>query len=299
MRGKPWFALTLNTPLGNIPAYAGKTRSLLASCHGCGEHPRVCGENSPPFSYIPYYYGTSPRMRGKRRLELHQSGRQRNIPAYAGKTPRSRHPRPPRAEHPRVCGENSSWMLVGWLGLGTSPRMRGKPNSPGYGVFDGRNIPAYAGKTIKTISATPLRPEHPRVCGENVPISSVWLTPMGTSPRMRGKQVSGRIRHGGIRNIPAYAGKTFAFDQQTFLDKEHPRVCGENVCPRISGALVKGTSPRMRGKLTSGTNLHNLARNIPAYAGKTEAETMPIRVRREHPRVCGENSSAIYRKVGW
>ena len=73
-------------------------------------------------------------------------------------------------EHPRVCGENPSLTLKYGCVQGTSPRMRGKPQGPDLhsaGKFRGRNIPAYAGKTISLPpSATPTA-EHPRVCGEN------------------------------------------------------------------------------------------------------------------------------------
>ena len=50
------------------------------------EHPRVCGENGPDRLFLNKFAGTSPRMRGKRGVEIHQVKGVRNIPAYAGKT---------------------------------------------------------------------------------------------------------------------------------------------------------------------------------------------------------------------
>ena len=41
-------------------------------------------------------------------------------------------------------------------------------------------------------------------------------------------------------------------------------------------------------------------RNIPAYAGKTFAETPEMTKPEEHPRVCGENSGYVaYRLICW
>ena len=46
--------------------------------------------------------------------------------------------------------------------------MRGKPPHKRFLTALGRNIPAYAGKTMTTMDTTKHHKEHPRVCGENV-----------------------------------------------------------------------------------------------------------------------------------
>ena len=53
------------------------------------------------------------------------------------------------------------------------------------------------------------------------------------------------------------------------MEREHPRVCGENIMGPVGAVSAGGTSPRMRGKPGGGE---------PA-SGSVE----------EHPRVCGEN----------
>ena len=45
----------------------------------------------------------------------------------------------------------------------------------------------------------------------------------------------------------------------------------------------------MRGKLHEDDPLVDLARNIPAYAGKTATHNRAPGIPEEHPRVCGEN----------
>ena len=61
---------------------------------------------------------------------------------------------------------------------------------------------------------------------------------------------------------------------------------------------VRGTSPRMRGKLILHGNERACQRNIPAYAGKTSNSIFPLGPIPEHPRVCGENRGCGGRAVG-
>ena len=147
-------------------------------------------------------------MRGKPYRPWRPRRRAGNIPAYAGKTLRLSSTAPSTQEHPRVCGENKHQDSSPSPILGTSPRMRGKrsPMKPTPPL--GRNIPAYAGKTLFWPGRRGGSAEHPRVCGEN---GNHWPPPfrkLGTSPRMRGKQYRSRFPTRLGRNIPAYAGKT-------------------------------------------------------------------------------------------
>ena len=131
--------------------------------------------------------------------------------------------------------------------------------------------------------------EHPRVCGENVPVVVGVGSDPGTSPRMRGKLPSFGQVPLPARNIPAYAGKTDRGRYSRIAGEEHPRVCGENLGGL--GDLVRGggTSPRMRGKQLFQGDPSTGGRNIPAYAGKTRAACCGGKGAAEHPRVCGEN----------
>ena len=152
----------------------------------------------------------------------------RNIPAYAGKTGHWAVSSRKNAEHPRVCGENEREFISHPHHAGTSPRMRGKLALLQKPVKHVRNIPAYAGKTSFTTWVTSYQEEHPRVCGENHIDTRLSTDRIGTSPRMRGKPTGGAKVGSEIRNIPAYAGKTCAWHTSRIVNKEHPRVCGEN-----------------------------------------------------------------------
>ena len=167
-------------------------------------------------------------MRGKLKSLIEALLPIRNIPAYAGKTGRNAKPVTCPEEHPRVCGENPIAQSNGACKIGTSPRMRGKLNINSYGGDAMRNIPAYAGKTAILMLRLMLAKEHPRVCGENEARGLSTRNNSGTSPRMRGKLIEDVFLELRVRNIPAYAGKTYLDQYMSLAEEEHPRVCGEN-----------------------------------------------------------------------
>ena len=191
------------------------------------------------------------------------------IPACAGKTTVISMPIDREWAHPRVCGENVSmvWRLT--PPTGSSPRVRGKPHRSGTDMLKSGLIPACAGKTYpKQDEHHPTR-AHPRVCGEN----SHNMPPMclipGSSPRVRGKHhaVDAAALECGL--IPACAGKTTVSWNRAWNGWAHPRVCGENRGARPFDQVIKGSSPRVRGKLKDAHASRELAGLIPACAGKT------------------------------
>ena len=74
--------------------------------------------------------------------------------------------------------------------------------------------------------------------------------------------------------------------------RDHPRVCGEK--PRFCTYLhaLKGSPPRMRGKVWRYFYYRGYHRITPAYAGKrNQPRTLPG-CSWDHPRVCGEKFPA-------
>ena len=69
-----------------IPAWAGKTSCSTTSARTCRAHPRVGGENAVNTKAINGQGGSSPRGRGKPRVESDHHLPTRLIPAWAGKT---------------------------------------------------------------------------------------------------------------------------------------------------------------------------------------------------------------------
>ena len=69
-------------------------------------------------------------------------------------------------------------------------------------------IPAYAGNTLNVIRMCLIMWDHPRVCGEHIPVNTARHVKQGSSPRMRGTHADRKpeVYVEGI--IPAYAGNT-------------------------------------------------------------------------------------------
>ena len=242
--------------------------------------------------------GSSPRVRGKLPGGLRRGRRRRLIPACAGKTsPPSARWAKPRA-HPRVCGENTSSHAVPSEVAGSSPRVRGKhhPRAPRH--RRPRLIPACAGKTVRVLAVRSAAEAHPRVCGENLLLLSRIARPAGSSPRVRGKQSGGVLSHGGLRLIPACAGKTPMSPLSRRTARAHPRVCGENWAGLRPTILLMGSSPRVRGKHAGRPPNHPGQRLIPACAGKTLPRSRTYSTSGAHPRVCGENRAFDVLAVG-
>ena len=207
-RGKPQVPPLLRDGFRLIPAWAGKTSDGYGHNWTSRAHPRVGGENAEIGARTPAATGSSPRGRGKRGRRREGRNLRGLIPAWAGKTTRTKRRARPRWAHPRVGGENPGRPSSKLGDQGSSPRGRGKPRTSTVSPSVAGLIPAWAGKTM---SAAPLSSgvtAHPRVGGENAREELVTEASDGSSPRGRGKLLHPRRRHGGQGLIPAWAGKT-------------------------------------------------------------------------------------------
>ncbi len=111
-----------------------------------------------------------------------------------------------------------------------------------------------------------------------------------TSPHTRGKRLFAWLVRDGLRNIPAYAGKTVQFSFDASSSEKHPRIRGENRDNACRDAGYRETSPHTRGKHSFFFRQALVERNIPAYAGKTHDEHARFSSDQKHPRIRGENN---------
>ena len=126
-RGKPAGPPRPASKPGLIPAHAGKTRRIRYRMSSRGAHPRSRGENATHPDEVMNALGSSPLTRGKLPRRLRSRGRDRLIPAHAGKTlARPRRLYACRA-HPRSRGENQDGPRQPQTVPGSSPLTRGKP----------------------------------------------------------------------------------------------------------------------------------------------------------------------------
>ena len=167
VRGKPYDGKTGRVKDGLIPARAGKTRALRRRSGLRRAHPRACGENPSAPSRSSPAGGSSPRVRGKPRVDINEATARGLIPARAGKTTATARREEELTAHPRACGENRPDGLSGGVAGGSSPRVRGKPRPPRERPQRPGLIPARAGKTMVTVALVGWPGAHPRACGEN------------------------------------------------------------------------------------------------------------------------------------
>ena len=175
---------------------------------------------------------------------------------------------------------------------GSSPRVRGKHGYRGTWRDAGRIIPACAGQTGTSNNWYWLRSDHPRVCGANGLPSMALGSSVGSSPRVRGKQLVGG--DGAVRDriIPACAGQTATTATSSPSSQDHPRVCGANMGGAPGAISVRGSSPRVRGKPSVRPLMSAQMRIIPACAGQTPPAASGRNATTDHPRVCGANPTA-------
>ena len=188
-------------------------------------------------------------MRGK----AQQGGRAKKktwiTPAYAGKS--TTHPRAGTSlwDHPRVCGEKPSSAVTLMVTVGSPPRMRGKENRKWQIFADVRITPAYAGKSLNGWRKVKAAGDHPRVCGEKPDDAQDKRLDEGSPPRMRGKAGGLHVVHAPHGITPAYAGKRNSAGMQGSRNGDHPRVCGEKGYHFFLLCHIRGSPPRMRGKV--------------------------------------------------
>ena len=111
----------------------------------------------------------------------------------------------------------------------------------------------------------------------------------GSSPRVRGTQVTKALIGDNTGIIPACAGNTVPIGLAVSPEQDHPRVCGEHRCANCIALRHTGSSPRVRGTPYDKPNSARFFGIIPACAGNTLAVPASHTMVWDHPRVCGEH----------
>ena len=106
---------------------------------------------------------------------------------------------------------------------------------------------------------------------------------------MRGKLRRYRKNVKSFGITPADAGKTDSEGYFFMTEEDHPRGCGENLPSLSRGIGLRGSPPRMRGKLMGAVKKGKASGITPADAGKTIITQKNDCQHEDHPRGCGEN----------
>ena len=254
----------------------------------------MCGEKFVGFSNTSSCAGSPPRVRGKGESPEKGENGLRITPACAGKSAVSHAFFQQRQDHPRVCGEKLLHPPRFRPTWGSPPRVRGKANAFVDQLDQLGITPACAGKSRALFYGRTGNRDHPRVCGEKQMLSFSFASMLGSPPRVRGKVCRYRQHGLDVRITPACAGKRAAASGATARAKDHPRVCGEKLANLAANKPMKGSPPRVRGKVGLICPTRTLMRITPACAGKRNIPKAFVSIDWDHPRVCGEKPNCRF-----
>ena len=126
MRGKEAKSNVCGSQTGITPAHAGKSFDPCKYFRDAKDHPRACGEKPHSLNFPSKPIGSPPRMRGKVAAVATMVSAGRITPAHAGKSSLLAFSESISLDHPRACGEKTSFAMVPLETPGSPPRMRGK-----------------------------------------------------------------------------------------------------------------------------------------------------------------------------
>ena len=153
--------------------------------------------------------GSSPRVRGSRKIINAVFPQAGIIPAGAGLTTARLHAAPLRRDHPRGCGAHIPYEFSTVVTPGSSPRVRGSHLTDWHESGHTRIIPAGAGLTERHNIETSAYRDHPRGCGAHARDPLDRLHNLGSSPRVRGSPERLYRERDRTGIISAGAGLTF------------------------------------------------------------------------------------------
>ena len=172
--------------------------------------------------------------------------------------------------------------------VGSPPRVRGTVETGTYIVTGTGITPACAGNSGDTVVVAMVNTDHPRVCGEQVYRVRVSQISIGSPPRVRGTEIHPFPAQAGPGITPACAGNRSARSTRAVYYGDHPRVCGEQNSHSLSGLVIKGSPPRVRGTACAERSPNKAKRITPACAGNSRQIKIAMDGQGDHPRVCGE-----------
>ena len=146
----------------------------------------MCGEQYNMIVIPGISLGSPPRVRGTASFPLPPRPASRITPACAGNSFMAYTTAMLTQDHPRVCGEQSIYVLKFFRLWGSPPRVRGTVFFKRIFYGNRRITPACAGNSYLSLFFTTSIQDHPRVCGEQAPFLAKSCSILGSPPRVRG-----------------------------------------------------------------------------------------------------------------
>ena len=173
----------------------------------------------------------------------------RFIPAWAGNSVVPILALPVLPVHPRMGGELPSKQVDRAAADGSSPHGRGTLACDIHVFRNQRFIPAWAGNSGLSRSASSLSTVHPRMGGELSSRAAAAFARAGSSPHGRGTRRCPQAKSTQCRFIPAWAGNSFSGRAPVNGPPVHPRMGGELLNTHRHSQNPRGSSPHGRGTL--------------------------------------------------
>ena len=257
---------------GITPACAGKTPRAVPAFGLEADHPRMRGEDAFDAPPAAPPIGSPPHARGRPPGCCAVGAKRRITPACAGKTSKRVEGGTLIRDHPRMRGEDPAGQSSRPRVAGSPPHARGRHSLPPVAVVSFRITPACAGKTQCSVSVPDLSGDHPRMRGEDLfrLLAEPFFT--GSPPHARGRRTTCGVRQCRNGITPACAGKTFSLTPMCFVPP--------------------GSPPHARGRPAPLRPSRRGSRITPACAGKTAGQSNQTNLRRDHPRMRGEDCSS-------
>ena len=149
--------------------------------------PRVCGEKLISSKHCLSISGSPPHVRGKDVVCDCAHVPAGITPACAGKSCGIIVYDNWVQDHPRMCGEKGFLATFSCKLLGSPPHVRGKGRFCFHQSMRNRITPACAGKRCNRVCLCCCNQDHPRMCGEKIPLLHFQLAAVGSPPHVRGK----------------------------------------------------------------------------------------------------------------
>ena len=172
---------------------------------------------------------------------------------------------------------------------GSSPRVWGAPQPPGYPDPQPRLIPTCVGSTQGYQSGLAPATAHPHVCGEHIPLGHSRVGTLGSSPRVWGALLGTARSRSHRRLIPTCVGSTRPALFSWCTRPAHPHVCGEHSTRPVKTLTHLGSSPRVWGARSACASYSARSRLIPTCVGSTSRIPWTVASAPAHPHVCGEH----------
>ena len=167
-RGKVCIAFLGLSASRITPAWAGKRYQQQVGRAVGRDHPRVGGEKAATFRAVCGPRGSPPRGRGKVGPVMLIKAVRGITPAWAGKSAGFQSAPSGQRDHPRTGGEKPNSRRMSSCRVGSPPHRRGKGAGAACRDLLGGITPAWAGKSLYSVSRSVGFQDHPRVGGEKL-----------------------------------------------------------------------------------------------------------------------------------